>query len=1186
MPSDDRLYDLLALWDQRRQAGDEVSAEEICKDAPELTAQLQQRIASVKATDWLMESTDEDDTFLSLPNLTKSIAVPETISLEMFKTRVIESGLLSRDDLDVPADSADHLATKLVELKKLTGYQVQQLSVGNTKLLLDNYVILDEIGAGGMGQVFRARHQRMDRIVALKVLPEKSLESAHAVERFHREVKAAARLEHPNIVTAFDADEHEGTHFLVMQYVQGADLNSLVKTRGPLPLGQAVDCILQAAKGLEYAHQEGVIHRDIKPANLLLDRKGRVKILDMGLARVEVGEESQLTQDGSVMGTVDYMAPEQALDTHQADARSDVYSLGCTLYFLLTGKAMYQGSTLLAKMLGHREQPIPSLDAPDEVRSVYTKMVAKNPEERYQTMTGVIEDLEPIANQWQGTWTQEIERDAAVNLRSKETSSLGIDETLDMAPKSKPTQPTKSRLPLFAGTLVGLLLIGILGYWLYGIIVKVQTRDGIIQIETNVTDVEVFVDDKKVVHLTDPKDNKKIKVEIPKGAKLLRVVKEGFEADVKQFRLNTVKGPVRVSFVELKPAPSNSSLEREVAEWVLGIGGQIAVLVDGQESPDLSHADKLPRQPFQLSAVVFRHNSRVTDNDLARFGRLSALQRLQLYDTPKITVRGTSHLAPLKSLKWVVVDTREPCIHHFRNSSLVHFAGHLDNESLKLLCAHRELRILSMNRADSTQLMPLAGLPQLQNLQLSGGSISDADLEAITHLKHLRTLQFKSCNLNISGFTILDSLPSLKFLRTRGCEFADVASIVKTISSLTRLATLDLNGNLQVTDRELHHLHSLTKLSGIDLTGTSITPAGVDALKKALPNCNVIYEEDLNRQIAEWVFSVGGKLRVSVNGKERQSITEAKQLPTGPFELEQLDLSRLGVKVTDADMKRLSSLPKLRDLYVGMSNVSPAGLAAISHVPINNLLVTVQSDRELKLLAQHKQLDRLAIYALNGVTENGIADLKNLQHLKELLVSKFGEQPGNWSAAGFKHLASFESIENLTLSNWKVRLKERLNVPVRYLSFQDCSVDENSWSVISTFPFLKFLDLRDTSIPANGLVPFENSKLEQLWLARIKLSDKHIQGIGQVPTIKDLKLTSSEIPEESLRYLSELRLLERLFLTDAKGVSDASIDHLAKLTSLKLVELNGTSVTPKGVAKLKKALPNCRIDYVETPDSR
>lgn len=330
------------------------------------------------------------------------------VSLEEFVQQLEASGLLSGDELqtllqDSPAD-VEQLASELVRQQKLTSYQVEQIRAGQGQsLVLGNYVVLDKLGQGGMGMVLKARHRRMDRIVAIKVMSTAAMNSPEAVQRFHREVKAAAKLEHPNIVAAYDADESRGTHFLVMQFIEGTDLSALVKRKGPLSVEQAVTCVSQAAKGLEFAHHRGVIHRDIKPANLLIDNDGVVKILDMGLARIEgeVGAQAELTSTGAVMGTVDYMAPEQAISTKHADARSDVYSLGITLWYLLAGRSAYHGDTLMARLLAHRDAPIPSLCAerPEisaALDAVFRKMVAKQPADRYQSMAELLVDLDQL----------------------------------------------------------------------------------------------------------------------------------------------------------------------------------------------------------------------------------------------------------------------------------------------------------------------------------------------------------------------------------------------------------------------------------------------------------------------------------------------------------------------------------------------------------------------------------------------------------------------------------------------------------------------------------------------------------------------------------------------------------------------------------------------------------------------
>ncbi|NOY28598.1 MAG: serine/threonine protein kinase [Planctomycetes bacterium] len=294
------------------------------------------------------------------------------------------------------------LSEAMVEVDLITEWQAEKLLAGKHRgFILGKYKFLRQLGKGGMSTVYLAEHMLMNRKVAIKVLPPNRVNDSTYLERFYVEARAAAKLDDPNIVRAYDVDSTSDgkTHYLIMEYVPGKDLHIVVKENGRLEYDAAADYVAQAATGLQHAHEMGLVHRDIKPANCLLDTEGVVKLLDMGLARL-IDDEASLTLDNNenVLGTADYLAPEQALDSHKADSRADIYSLGCTLYYLLTGHPPFPEGTITERLLKHqREMPESILkerpDAPPTLLHICERMMSKDPDDRYQTAGEVSERL-------------------------------------------------------------------------------------------------------------------------------------------------------------------------------------------------------------------------------------------------------------------------------------------------------------------------------------------------------------------------------------------------------------------------------------------------------------------------------------------------------------------------------------------------------------------------------------------------------------------------------------------------------------------------------------------------------------------------------------------------------------------------------------------------------------------------
>jgi formylglycine-generating enzyme required for sulfatase activity/tRNA A-37 threonylcarbamoyl transferase component Bud32 len=427
----------------------------------------------------------------ALPNESTrpAAAPPSTCTMEEFVRQLAEMSLMTEEQrrelagLRSTLPDPTALAGELVRRGWLTRHQSHALlAKRGAALVIGPYVVLDRLGEGGMGQVFKARHQVMKRLVAVKVIRKGILSYGEQVQRFYREIEAVARLSHPNIVLAHDAGRVGDVHFFAMEYVEGTDLARKLREHGPVPVDKACGYIRQAALGLQHAHERGLVHRDIKPSNLLVcpGENGTevVKILDLGLARIHESNQRRLTQIGEVMGTADYIAPEQATDASQVDIRADIYSLGCTLYHLIAGQPVFVGGSMVDKLRRHQKEepkPLGKIRAlPTGLETVIGKMMAKRPEDRYQTPQETAAALTPFCGQAPAGLVVAAATPIAANVATPvvRPDLAGTAAALPLAlPTATPVAPPgfkmrRRRLLLGAGG-TALVLVGLLAWWFW-----------------------------------------------------------------------------------------------------------------------------------------------------------------------------------------------------------------------------------------------------------------------------------------------------------------------------------------------------------------------------------------------------------------------------------------------------------------------------------------------------------------------------------------------------------------------------------------------------------------------------------------------------------------------------------------------------------------------------------------------
>jgi eukaryotic-like serine/threonine-protein kinase len=960
---------------------------------------------------------------------------------------------------------------------------------------LGKYRVLKQLGQGGMGAVYRAFDTRLERKVALKVmLPEFAADRA-ARERFVREARAAAKITHDNVVTVYEAEEHDGVPYIAMQLLQGYPLNEYLKSKGPPPLPHIIRIGREAALGLAAAHALELVHRDIKPANLWLEApNGRVKVLDFGLAK-PVGGDAELTRSGAVVGTPAYMSPEQARG-RKLDHRSDLFSLGSVLYRLCTGQNPFTGPDAMAVVVAlGADDPAPvrelNPNVPEALAQLIHQLLAKKPEDRPQTATEVAKRLRTILDQLLAPPPE-----LAVPMASSADESASLPVVVHPIPVA-PMHVTVQPESVFA--------------------------------HLGETDPSRTAPATEADRSNEPKPRRQAGGKTVLITTAATVLLAGTTVAVVVWLMNRTNDsgtdkPLEGSAAPIeKPRPEPKrpdpkDTDRSAAEWALSIGASVRV---NDELKDIKLPADLPDGSFRLTGFnVPETGGSVNDTSLVNLKVCKNLTYLNLSNSP-ITDAGMVHFKDATALTYIN-------LHQTR----------ISDEGLAHLKACKKLKLIGLVRTKVTDvgLSYFKDCENLEILQLADTLVTDTGL---AHLKDFR--------------------------------------------SLTRL---NLSGTL-MTDAGLNFLVGLTKLDRLDLRDTAVTAEGVEKLKGAagLKPEAIVWEPALpDRIAAKWVLAAcsapGGEgVTVVVGNEAPRRLNTFFGFPQGPLRLTEVSIG--GKKVIDGELARFAGC---RDITALSLRYSLVGAAGLKHFKDCTGL------KELNLEGC-PQLTDDALDCFDGFT--------NLTHLNLALTPV--------SDAGVAHLNASKNITHLEL--WHTRVtglqffEGRTNLI--HLVLHRAPVTDESLARFAGSTELTELSLGNAVIADAGLAAFKDcKKLTKLSLAYSpNMSDGGLAYFENCTNLTQLDLDGcTGTTKTGLMHFSCCKGLTRLGLADQPKLTDAGLEQFKDCKRLVYLALSNTGVTDDGLkvltgmdrltdlrinntkvsaaalAKLRQALPNCKIN--------
>lgn len=981
---------------------------------------------------------------------------------------------------------------------------------------LGGYRVLRILGAGGMGVVFEGEDPKLERKVALKVMKREMAAVPAAKERFFREARITAQLDHDNVVTIFQVDEDRGVPFLAMQMLQGESLDDRIERGEKMDISESLRICRETALGLAAAHAKGLVHRDIKPSNLWLDStsENRVKILDFGLARASEKSDAKITHSGTIIGTPAYMPPEQTRG-EIADGRSDLFSLGCVLYRLVTDAPPFRGRDTISTLIAVASQnPTPpeelTPDIPNALADLIKELLSKETKDRPQTALEVADRLRMIETDLEVNRTV-IAQDRPKRAHGEPTQvrrkgrrasapkQLVAGDSRKVPDKRSPEQnlqstrspatapiprPRRVRNVIALGALTLFLGVGIL---FGGTIFRFATDQGVLVIEVQDPSIQVVVKQNGMV-VQNKTNNREFTLNAKEG-QIEVFEKEGGVGPLmtKQFVLHRGgKTIVKVTLKELANAnkPDKPPMQvtppkgggtkkvmdlhthsRKVAEWAKSWGARMRFRGDERDRYEV------PSTPFVLTEI---HHG-VEPNRPPKLEGIEILNGLSSLEAFEVGVGMTDEA--LKKLDDL------PAIKNLTLS--VYGSPGITDVSIPMLTRYSTLEELWLVRTSVTAagIEKLANLPNLKLKSLYLGAILNKDnseqiLSSVGKMKHLETLDLGLCHVQKAGLLHVKDLPlkSLSLYQTNAND--EALSVVVGIKSLEHLRLQ----STQVTAKGLQALKQLPNLKGLDLRKLALTREEVRQLQAMLPGCSIEASFKIpvssDRQGALWALGVGGTVSIQM-GDEGLTVKKVKDLPSERFTLVGVDLQGRG-RLKDL---KLSGMKKLRSLDLFNTDVQIEALPLV---------------RELQELAWLRLPHRSA----NQWVE-GLSDKKTLRELSLYRT--------DITDPGAKHLGKMTWLTRLTLA----------------------------------------------------MTNFGDAGLEQ------------IKGLTN---LNMLNLHATRITDKGLVHLKEMKKVEVMLLRDC-NITDAGLQHLHTMSGLTVLFAKGTKITAEGIAKLQKALPACKVHW-------